>query len=292
VSEGTTGNPATGRDNAHQDCEIAELVRLATSAAQQAGALVRDRRPAGLGVERTKTSPTDVVTVMDHAAEDLLREVLTAQRPGDGVLGEEHGLQPGSTGLVWVVDPIDGTVNYLYGLPTYAVSVAAVRGDPMVPGAWSPLAGCVHNPETGQTWTASAGRGAWLDGQPLRMGAPPPMERALIATGFGYREARRRGQARVLARLLPQIRDIRRQGSAAIDLCQVASGNVDGYYERGVQAWDVAAAMLVVTEAGGRVSGLEGRPPSPDMIVAAAEPLCGALVAALTAAGAGEDDPE
>jgi myo-inositol-1(or 4)-monophosphatase len=289
---GPPAGGAAGEAGEGEDGEIAELVRLATSAAQRAGALVRDQRPARVAVERTKSSPTDVVTAMDNAAEDLLREVLTTARPGDGVLGEERGLLPGSTGLIWVVDPIDGTVNYLYGIATYAVSVAAVRGDPTVPGAWTPIAGCVHNPETGQTWTASVGRGAWLDGRPLQLGVPPPLDRALVATGFGYRPGRRSGQARVLARLLPQIRDIRRQGSAAIDLCQVASGNVDAYYERGVHAWDVAAAMLVVTEAGGRVSGLGGRAPSPDMVVAAADPLCTSLADALLAAGAEDDDPE
>ena len=160
------GGAAGGGAGEQEDGEIAELVRLATSAAQRAGALVRDQRPARVAVERTKSSPTDVVTAMDNAAEDLLREVLTTARPGDGVLGEERGLQPGSSGLTWVVDPIDGTVNYLYGIATYAVSVAAVRGDPTVPGAWSPVAGCVHNPRPDRPGRRpSAGVPGWTAGR-------------------------------------------------------------------------------------------------------------------------------
>jgi myo-inositol-1(or 4)-monophosphatase len=259
---------------------------LAERVAREAGAaILAGARPQ---VQATKSSPTDVVTAMDRAVEELLRERLRAARPQDAVLGEEGGSVAGAastgdsgdngdTALTWVLDPIDGTVNYLYGIPAYAVSVAVVEGDPAVPGAWRPVAGCVHQPVTSTTWTAAAGLGASCDGVPLRLGAPPALDRALVATGFGYRTERRAGQARVLAGVLPRIRDIRRIGSAALDLCAVASGTVDAYYERGVNVWDVAAATLVVTEAGGVVTGLRGAPAGPGLTLAAAGPLAAEL---------------
>jgi myo-inositol-1(or 4)-monophosphatase len=252
--------------------QVQELLALAERAARQAGELVHGRRPDRLEVE-TKSSPTDVVTQMDTAAEELLRKILGTARPGDGLLGEEAGLQPGSSGLTWVVDPIDGTVNYLYGLPAYAVSVAVVTGDPTVDGAWAPVAGCVHSPAGGETWTAGRGLGAFLGGRRLRMAPPPQLPGALVATGFGYRAARRENQARVMGSLLPRIRDIRRVGCAAMDLCMVATGRVDAYFERGLHAWDMAAGVLVVTEAGGVVRGLGAAPPSQTMVVAARPPL-------------------
>lgn len=251
---------------------VGELQELAESAARQAGELVHGRRPDRLEVG-TKSSPTDVVTQMDTAAEELLRGLICAARPQDGLLGEESGLQPGTSGLTWVVDPIDGTVNYLYGMTAYAVSVAVVIGDPTVEGAWSTVAGCVHSPADGGTWTAGLGRGAFLNGRRLQMAEPPALPAALVATGFGYRAARRREQARVLASLLPQIRDIRRVGCAALDLCLLATGRLDAYYERGVNSWDIAAGRLVVTEAGGQVRGLGAAPPSRDMVIAGRRPL-------------------
>jgi myo-inositol-1(or 4)-monophosphatase len=270
-----------------------ELMHLAQQAAQAGAELIRSgelsRDGARPQVADTKSSLSDVVTAMDHAVEDLLVQHLLAARPNDGVLGEEHGHVPGTSGVTWVLDPIDGTVNYLYGIPAYAVSVAAVCGDPLVPGAWKPLAGCVLAPVTGQVWTAAAGHGAWLGGDRLRISAVPELELALVATGFGYRVARRRSQARVLAQVLPRIRDIRRGGSAALDLCSVASGTVNAYYERGVNIWDVAAAALVVIEAGGTVRGLGQTPPSPEMLIAAAPPLAGTLAALLESVDAASD---
>ena len=252
--------------------QVRELLALAESAARRAGELVHGRRPDRLEVD-TKSSPTDVVTQMDLAAEALLREILGTARPDDGMLGEEAGLTPGTSGLTWVLDPIDGTVNYLYGIPAYMVSVAVVTGDPTADGAWSPVAGCVHSPADGQTWTAGSGQGAFLDGHRLHLGPPPPLAHALVATGFGYRAERRRSQARVVAELLPRVRDIRRFGCAALDLCMVATGRVDAYYERGLHAWDMAAARLVVTEAGGVVRGLGDLPPSQTMVIAGGTPL-------------------
>jgi myo-inositol-1(or 4)-monophosphatase len=269
---------------------VAGLVGLAEQVAREAGVLIQTKRPVLLEVAATKTSPTDVVTEMDQASEALLRDRLSAVRPNDGLHGEEQGLQPGTSGLTWVVDPIDGTVNYLYGLPAYAVSVAAVIGDSSVPGGWRPVAGCVHNPASGETWTAGAGLGAFLDGDPLRAGEPPVLAQALIATGFGYFSGRRARQSRVLATLLPRVRDIRRVGCAAMDVCMVATGRVDGYYERGLHAWDLAAAVLVATEAGVAVRGIDGQPAEEHMVVVARPPLVDALVAQLEELDAGVDE--
>jgi myo-inositol-1(or 4)-monophosphatase len=272
---------------------ISEAVGLAERVAREAGALIlkgeADRAGARPLVESTKSSPTDVVTAMDRAVEELLRGRLSQARPGDGLLGEEAGLQPGSTGLTWVLDPIDGTVNYLYRIPAYAVSVALVEGDPTVAGGWRSLAGCVHQPATGQTWTAGLGQGARLGERELHLPPVPELSQALVATGFGYRVQRRVGQARVLSGLLPRIRDIRRIGSSALDLCAVATGTVDAYYERGVNVWDIAAASLVLSEAGGLVRGLRGAPAGPQMVVGAGDPLAGALVELLAELDADSD---
>lgn len=268
--------------------DVAALGALAERAARVAGDLVRDHRPADLRVTSTKSSPTDVVTAMDTAAEALLAEVLLSERPGDGLLGEEGGLRPGTSGLTWVVDPIDGTVNYLYGLPAYAVSVAAVVGEPE-PRAWEVLAGCVHNPATGETWTATKGGGAHLDGERLHGPAAPPLAQALLGTGFGYTVARRRRQGQVLAALVTQVRDVRRGGSAALDLCAVASGRLDAYYERGLRPWDLAAGGLVAAESGASVTGLAGLDADEAMVVAAHPRLARELSQALTALGAALD---
>ncbi len=264
------------------------LMKLAAAVAREAAELIlaAEDKPE---VEATKSSATDVVTAMDRAVEDLLVQRLRQARPEDGVLGEERGAQAGTSGVTWVLDPIDGTVNYLYGRPDYAVSVAAVTGDPMTPGAWRPLAGCVLQPATGHTWTAAAGQGAWRGSHRLRLGPPPELSQSLISTGFGYRAQRRAGQAAVVARLLPQVRDIRRVGSSALDMCGVACGTSDAYYERGVNVWDVAAATLVLTEAGGSLRGLGDAPPSPEMVVAAGQPLCDTLAELLTDLGADAD---
>jgi myo-inositol-1(or 4)-monophosphatase len=261
--------------------ELARLRELARSLAREAGDLVQRDRPARVQVAATKSSPTDVVTEKDRAAEQLIRSRLAVERPDDGMLGEEAGLQSGGSGLTWVVDPIDGTTNYLYGIPFYAVSVAVVTGDPERPGEWSSVAGCVHNPATGHTWSAALGLGADLDGVTLLAPAPPQLGQALVGTGFGYRPQRRQGQARVAAELLPRLRDLRRIGSAAIDLCMVATGWLDAFYERGLNPWDLAAGALVATESGAVVRGLGTDPPSDRMLVAARRPLVDVLAAEL-----------
>jgi myo-inositol-1(or 4)-monophosphatase len=272
----------TRRDEADEDdrSTASELMALAERAARAAGDLIGAHRPGQLELT-TKSSPTDVVTQMDHAAEAVLRDVLLGARPEDGLLGEEGGLRPGSSGVTWIVDPIDGTVNYLYGLPGYAVSVAAVIGDATTPGRWQPVAGCVHAPAVGTTWTAGAGIGAFTDANPARLREPVDLSQALIATGFGYQASRRRAQARVLAGLLDKVRDVRRIGSAAMDLCMVADGRLDAYYERGLNPWDMAAGILVVREAGGVVRGLRGGPPSAEFIIAGSAAVVDALESAV-----------
>lgn len=268
---------------------VAELVAVAEEVARAAGRLVHDGRPENVGVAATKSSAVDVVTAMDLASEELVRRLLARLRPDDAVLGEEGGHRPGTSGVTWVVDPIDGTVNYLYGLPAYAVSVAAVVGEP-TPATWTALAGCVHAPATGETWTAGRGLGAHLDGRRLTLAAAPPLDRCLLGTGFGYRAQRRAAQAAVLAALLPRVRDVRRMGAAAIDLCQVATGRLDLYYERGLQPWDLAAGALVVVEAGGAVTGLRGAPAGEAMTVAGAPGRVDELAAILAEQAADAPD--
>jgi myo-inositol-1(or 4)-monophosphatase len=258
------------------------LERLAVEVALEAGRLIVDERPANLGVSKTKSTATDVVTVMDQRAQDLLRTRLHEARPQDGFLGEEEGGAASRSEITWVVDPIDGTVNYLYGIPSYAVSVAAVVGDPRKPGAWRPVAGAVVNPVTGELFHARDGSGSWLQAGAapatrLEIGEPPQLGHALVGTGFGYDTGRRHWQATLLLGVLPQIRDIRRIGSAALDICAVAAGSLDAYFERGLNPWDMAAAWLVLTEAGGVFTGLGSEPPNDQMVVAAAPTLHTAL---------------
>lgn len=239
-----------------------KLLELARTIAGEAGRLLVDGRPRNLGVEHTKSSPTDVVTEMDTAAERLIRELVSAARPDDGFLGEEGGEQAGTSGVTWVVDPIDGTVNYLYDLPGWAVSIG-------VEVAGTAVAGVVLAPRFGEEFTAALGDGARRNGEPIAVRPACELAGALVATGFGYRADRRARQGEIVAALLPQVRDIRRAGSAALDLCAVACGRVDGYFERGAQPWDLSAAGLIAAEAGAVVAGFHGARPSDVMTLAA-----------------------
>jgi myo-inositol-1(or 4)-monophosphatase len=261
--------------------DTAALLELACSTAVAAGRLLLGRGGRA-EVVATKSSPTDVVTEADQAAELLIRDVIGAARPHDRILGEEGGEDGGSgesSGVRWIVDPLDGTVNYLYGLPDWAVSIAAEAEGTVVAGA-------VFVPRRDELFSAGRGGGAWLSWgaldvrggdtpQPIRLACNTgvPLSRALVATGFGYAAGRRVVQGEVLAAVLPRVRDIRRGGSAAVDLCSVASGSVDAYYERGVNLWDIAAGSLIATEAGAAVTGLHGQPPGPSMTLAAGPPL-------------------
>ncbi|GAA3429844.1 inositol monophosphatase family protein [Streptosporangium sandarakinum] len=241
------------------------FAQLAEEIAREAGEMLTAKRPARPEVLATKSSPTDVVTALDRASEELIRTRIRAVRPDDAILGEEGG-STGDGRVRWIVDPIDGTVNFLYGLPEWAVSIA-VEVDGEV------VAGAVNVVPRGEVFTAARGEGAWLAGERLRCNTGVPLDRALIATGFGYDAGRRRVQAEVLAGVLPAVRDIRRGGSAAADLCSVAAGRVDGYYERGPQAWDYSAGGLVAVEAGARIGGLNGRPHGPGLTICAAPGL-------------------
>ncbi|WP_344900663.1 inositol monophosphatase family protein [Actinomadura meridiana] len=243
-----------------------ELLGLAVATAREAGRMLVDKRPAdGPDVVQTKSSPTDVVTMMDRAAEQLIIERIRAVRPDDAFLGEEGGDRAGGSGVRWVVDPIDGTVNYLYDLPDWAVSIAAEVDGTVV-------AGVVEIPRRGESYTAVRGGGAVAHTasgtRELRVNSQVPLGEALVATGFGYAAKRRAWQAQVLTGVLPRVRDIRRGGSCCVDLCSLAAGRLDAYYERGVQAWDIAAGGLIVREAGGRIEGLHGAPPGPELAVA------------------------
>ncbi|MGC5329355.1 inositol monophosphatase family protein [Micromonospora sp. DT62] len=244
----------------------AELLDIAVEVARDAAATAYRMRVEGVSVAATKSTVTDVVTAADRAVERQVVDALRRLRPGDAVLGEEYGA--GETGPVapggvrWIVDPIDGTVNYLYGIPHCAVSLAAEVDGEVV-------AGVVRNVSTGEEWTATAGGGAWRDGERLRCSTETDLGQALVATGFGYDPGRRAHQARVVAELIPHIRDIRRFGAAALDLCLAAEGRVDAYYEKGLAAWDQAAGALVATEAGLLVAGLGGLPAGPDLVIAA-----------------------
>jgi len=260
----------------------ADLLALAVAVAQRGGRLITEERPDEVTAAATKSSPTDVVTAMDTACERMVREQLLAARPDDGIVGEEGDDVAGSSGVTWVVDPIDGTVNYLYGIPQYAVCVAAVAGDPHDPGGHEVLAGCVHSPVLGETWTAVRGGGAFLTtaGQgrrPVHVRDGVDLGQVLLATGFGYQASRRRHQAAVIAQLLPRVRDIRRIGCASLDLCSVAAGRVDAYLERGLKPWDLAAAGLVAREAGALVTGLGDAPAGEDLVVAAAPQIHASL---------------
>lgn len=248
-----------------------ELLELARKIARiGANELLQGRPDVARNSEvstNTKTSPTDVVTERDLASEKAILQAIKTHRPGDGVVGEEGTNHPSSTGLTWVIDPLDGTINYLYGSPQWAVSVA-------VQDSVGGLVGVVYAPLIGHEYFAVRGEGAYRVDQLGEVKLPPvadnvPLQQALFATGFGYKTERRKNQARVLAEVLPQIRDIRRKGSAAVDICMAATGMVNGYYERGANPWDYAAAAVVARETGLIVSGLFGKPESPDMVVAA-----------------------
>jgi len=288
----------------------ADLLAIAVAAALEAGDLLASQE-GRVAVAATKSSPTDVVTEMDGRAEELIRARILAARPNDAILGEEGGQVEGTADapVRWVVDPLDGTVNYLYGLHDWAVSIAA---ESWVEGGKERgiLVGAVYAPMHGELFTAVRGEGAWLEsshgamstarGQraelesvfgrvPLRCGPGVPLDRALVATGFGYTAERRTKQGEVVAALLPLIRDIRRNGAASVDLCAVAANRVDAFYERGLNYWDYAAGALIAAEAGAAVGDTRGGPPSTSMTVVAGPALFAPLRDALAALDAERD---
>ncbi|WP_332643339.1 inositol monophosphatase family protein [Aeromicrobium sp.] len=244
------------------------LLELARTVGLEAAAFVKTSRPPGrVEVADTKSSPTDVVTQIDRASEELIRARIKTARPDDGFVGEEGADLIGTSGIDWVVDPIDGTVNFVYGIPTYAVSIAA-RQDGVV------VVGYVVNIASGGEWGAIRGAGSWrYDGdERITLTAPAVtrVDHALVATGFNYVPEVRTKQAQAVARFLPHIRDIRRTGSAALDLCALAEGHFDAYVEQGLKEWDLAAGGLVASESGLLLSGLDGEPN--ERLVMAAHP--------------------
>jgi myo-inositol-1(or 4)-monophosphatase len=228
-----------------------ELLDLALRIAREAAELVRSRRVDGVRVAATKTSITDVVTDADRASEDLIRELILAARPDDAILGEEGSDSAGTSGVRWVVDPIDGTVNYFYGLAQYAVSIG-VEVDGVV------SVGVVVNAATGDEFAAVRGGGATWNGRPIQVREAVPLERSLISTGFNYEPQVRARQGAAVAVMLTRVADIRRFGSCALDLCALASGQSDGYVEEGCMPWDYAAGGLIAEEAGAVVETLVG----------------------------------
>jgi myo-inositol-1(or 4)-monophosphatase len=252
---------------------VNDLRELAETVAREAGAQLREAF-AGPGVNvQAKSSPTDLVSEADHAAERLIRERLAAARPDDGILGEEGSDEPGTSGVRWVVDPLDGTVNFLFGIPQWAVSIAAEDAD----GA---LVGVVYDPMRDELFSAERGGAPTLDGRPISPSTKRDLATSLVGTGFGYDAEVRRAQAVVAARLLPEVRDLRRFGAAAIDLAWTACGRLDAYYEHGLNAWDLAAGGLICECAGLDVRPLEPVGPSaagvlvaPSFLADALEPL-------------------
>lgn len=257
-----------------------ELLDLAVDIAQEAGELARRRRREGVTIAATKSALADIVTEADREVEALIRSRISAARPDDGFFGEESGAEPGTSGITWVVDPIDGTVNYAYDIPAWAVSIAAVEGEPD-PATWRALAGAVYNPTVGELFRASRGGGAWLGDRRLHVTEERRDAGALIATGFGYDPATHAAALEVLGRVMPLARDIRRIGAASLDMAYVAAGRLDAYYERGLQPWDHAAAVLIVTEAGGVATGAPGGVPGREMTIVAGPALHPALAGAI-----------
>jgi myo-inositol-1(or 4)-monophosphatase len=259
---------------------LSELADVALACAQAAAAVLArglEEQPAAID---TKSSSTDMVSDVDRSAEAAVTRLLSERRPEDAVLGEEGTSRSGTTGVRWVVDPLDGTTNFLFGVPQFAVSVAAEVGG-------KTRVGIVVDPSRGETWAAVEGWGARRNGHPCRVAAGrSSLATALVATGFGYQPARREWQGAVVAHVLPRVRDVRRFGSAALDLCWTAGGRYDAYYEWGLNPWDLAAGALVCQEAGGRVEAIPGR-----VIVATTPELFGPLCDLLVEAGATDVPP-
>ncbi len=261
----------------------AELLKLASALAAEAGTAVVDAREKAVATATTKSSPTDPVTEGDRLAEAIVVAGITKHRPDDGIVGEEGTEKSGTTGVVWYIDPIDGTTNYVYGIPAYAVSIGAAVDGVMT-------AAVVLNPIANEVFAARLGAGATLNGAPITVSSPAALSSSLVATGFGYKADRRKHQAATLAEVLPHIRDMRRIGSAALDLCNVACGRVDAYYELGLNSWDFAAGWLVATEAGAVVDNLRDEPPTEHFLLAATPAIHAPLTELLRSVNADRGD--
>lgn len=266
----------TSHDASTLDGLLDELRALAGEAAEAAGSLLLHERPELLEVS-AKSSPTDVVTQMDRAAEGLISRIILASRPEDAILGEEGGSSTGTSGVRWVIDPLDGTTNYLYDLPLWSVSIAAeIDGRVAV--------GIVHAPALELTFRGVLGRGSHERSprgeRALQVSSITDLAHALVSTGFGYSSEQRRRQAEALVDVAPRVRDVRRMGSAAIDLCFVASGRTDAYVESRLHPWDVAAGSLIAREAGAVVLG-DDNPVDAPYVLASAPGIAADLVTLL-----------
>ena len=249
----------------------AELLAVAEEAARAAGAVLLDRFGGPREDVRSKSTPTDLVSEADLEAERTLRAALARRRPDDAVLGEEGGDRgAGTTGVRWIVDPLDGTVNFLFGIPQWSVSVACEDGDGLV-------AGVIHDPLRNETFAATRDGAPTLDGRPIAASRRDDLATAMLATGFAYDAAVRSVQAEVLGRVLPRVRDVRRMGSAALDLAWTACGRVDAFYERGLQPWDRAAGELLCARAGLELRELRSIGQLPDGLLVAPAPIADAL---------------
>lgn len=246
----------------------AELLTLAVVVAEEAAEMLRTRREEGVRVASTKSTELDIVTDTDREVESLIRSRLLGSRPNDGFIGEEGEFEIGASGITWVVDPLDGTVNYLYGVGPYAVSIAAVSGSTS-PATWNAEVGVVVICPERITYAAAFGAGATANGVEIKASTEERLSHTLISTGFGYDRPARKIQSDVVDLLSQQVRDVRMSGSAAADLCYVASGRLDAYIEQHLHAWDYAAGALIVTEAGGVVSGAHGPRADDDLVIAA-----------------------
>ncbi|MFP7762256.1 inositol monophosphatase family protein [Marisediminicola sp. LYQ134] len=257
------------------------LLTIARDIALAAADLADRRRREGVEVAASKSSPEDVVTHADRETEQLIRSMIADARPDDGFYGEESGAETGTSGLTWIVDPIDGTVNYLYDIPHWAVSVAVVEGEPD-PLTWTALAGAVVNPRAGEVYSAALGAGSYLGERRLAV-AETELPLALVGTGFSYSASRRVEQARDLVGLVERVRDIRRMGTASLDLCAVAAGRLNAYFEEGLKPWDHAAGALIAAEAGATVTGRDGATAGGEFLLAAPPQLALHLEEALSA---------
>ena len=242
----------------------AELLKLAESVARAAGSYLMNRPSSFTFTE--KSSVVDFATQMDQQSEELIVKQILAVRADDGIIAEEGAAKPSKSGITWVIDPLDGTVNYLYGLPGWNVSIAAKDKDGV-------LVGVVYAPSINGFWSAIRGEGAKYNGNKIKCNDPVTLDKSLLATGFAYDLNLRVSQGDTMAKLLPKIRDLRRNGAAAVDLCYVALGAIDGYFEGSLKEWDYAAGGLIATEAGAVISGRGGKAADSDLVVCAGPAL-------------------
>lgn len=251
--------------------DFIDLMNVAAGIARNAGDLVFTGRRNGAGKVQTKSSATDMVTQWDTASEHFVVDQLSKLRPHDSIIGEEGGQVQGTTPYTWLIDPIDGTTNFLYNLSGYAISIAAcIETDP--------VSAAVFLPATRELFVAAKGHGSWLGSSRLQVSPCESIETALVATGFSYSAARRDLQGQRIARLLPRVRDLRRLGAAAADLCFVAAGRLDAYFEEGLQAWDLAAGQLIASEAGATLSNFVGSTITPSQVLVATPRIHGDLL--------------